>query len=756
MTRREIGFEWALEGKRPGAHDDYELLSWSDDRLGPEVFEEIRSRYATGLSADLPQVTIAVAATRERERVSRHIVLAIQDWSGHRDATNRKIVYTRWFYIPYHELAAHPVSYEALYHALAGLPVTPSPPLAVQVPEFDPTTGFGEEGVPGPDALSAAALLLTGRPVCVVGADSVPMIERLRFLDAVAALLPYGMRARLTAATWTSSTARHKIRLSFARHAPEDAYEVRWRHGAEITRRDSPANVCLDLLTRSDVRLADLLRGLARETEPLSFGPADRPMAVRLLEHSGYPELPGSADEAEPEPRGTGEPRDGGEPDNPVKRGTAAPASGAPDPPGREPAPERHGGDAVPAGTSPPAGNARRLTLPVRSVLTWLGRGHGRSPAPGAPPDGTAAPTTPYRRTADEGPAPGAVPLSMQAALGGLEHADRGKQARSGRGPQAKVTVTVAFATLGITLIGLGVVALVRAPGGDPPTGPDVAEAQPGTVVIQAANRPEDAFATNVVAEVVRRSGYRFEIRRSDIPAAAAPVEKPAVVLIAGPDSALTGEPPQGFVQAGTIPVPSPDVLVYDIGQITPEKLRAALKGQDKDVRVSLPDTDPELAEALKRRYPSLRLQPVPARDPLRALRDKVVQAAVVPRTAGDGGYARVDGPDGLPGRTILAFYNGAALNVLHDALGRVAGSIDPGALASAEYDWPGKAAARVVGAVLPPGRPSVVSRAGERDSDQGQDSLWLALVLIAAGGVAGFVALIVAIRGPSRFEPRP
>ncbi|WP_066944215.1 hypothetical protein [Microtetraspora fusca] len=755
MTRREIGFEWALEGKRPGAHDDYELLSWSDDRLGPEVFEEIRSRYATGLSADLPQVTIAVAATRERERVSRHIVLAIQEWSGHRDATNRKIVYTRWFYVPYHELAAHPVSYEALYHALAGLPVTPSPPLAVQVPEFDPAAV-----APGPDARCAAALLLTGRPVCVVGADGVPMIERLRFLDTVAALLPYGMRARLTAATWTSSTARHKIRLSFARHAPEDAYEVRWGYGAEITQRDTPAPLCLDLLTRSDVRLADMLRGLAGRTEPLSFGPADRPVAVRLLEHSGYPELlSGSADEAEREPQETEDPRDGGGPDDPAGRGTVAPASGAPDLPGREPAPERNGGDVGPAGASPPAGNARRPTLP-RSVLSRLGRGRGRAPAPGAPPGDTAAPTTPYRRTADEGPAPGAVPLSMQAALGGLEQAGHGKRARSGRGPHAKVTVTVAFATLGITLIGLGVVMLVRSSGGDPPTGPDIAGAQPGTVVIQAADRPEDAFATNVVAEVVRRSGYRFEIRRSDTPTAAAPVEKPTVVLVEGPASALAGEPPaaRGFVQVGSIPVPTPDVLVYDIGLITPEKLRAAFQGQDKDVRVSLPDTAPgELAEALKRRSPSLRLESVSGRDPLRALRDKAVQAAVVPRSAaGDGGYARLDGPDGLPGRTLLVLCNEAALDVLHDALGKVAGAIDPGVLASAEFDWPGKAAARVVGAVLPPGRPSVVSRDGEQESDQGQGSFWLALVLISAGGAAGFLAFIVAIRGPSRFESRP
>ncbi|WP_067181847.1 hypothetical protein [Microtetraspora niveoalba] len=757
MTIGEIGFEWALEGKRPGGHDDYELLSWSDARLGPEVFEEIRSRYATGISADLPQVTIAVAATRENERVTRHVVLAIQEWSGHRDATNRKIAYTRWFYVPYDELAAHRVSYEALYHALAGLPATPSPPLAVRVPGFDPAAV-----VPGPDALSAAALLLTGRPVCVVGADAAPMIERLRFLDTVAALLPYGMRSRLTAATWTSSTARHKIRLSFARHAPEDAHEVRWGYGAEITRRDSPAHVCLDLLTRSEVRLADMLRGLAGQTEPLSFGPADRPVAVRLLEHSGYPELlSGSGNEAEPErepvPLGPEEPSDSGEPGPATERGAVAPASGAPARPAHEPGPERTGGVLGPAGTPPPARNARRLTLPVRSVLNRLGRGHGREPAPGATTGGTAAPTTPYRRAADEGPS--AVPLSMRAALGGLEQADHGKRARSGRGPHAKVMLTVAFATAGITLICIGVLVLVRSPGGDPPTGPDVAGAEPGTVVIQAPKRPEDAFATNVVAEVVRRAGHRDDIRRSDTPAVGAPAEKPAVILAEGPDSALAGAPTAapGFVQVGSIPVPNPDVLVYDIGLITPEKLRAAFQGQDKEVRVSLPDTAPrELAETLKRRYPSLRLEPAPGQDPLRALRDKTVQAAVVPRSAaGDDGYARLDGPDGLPSRTLFVFCNVAALDVLHDDLGRVAASVDPGVLASADFDSPKEAAARVVGAVLPPSRPPAVSKAGEQESDQGRGSFWQALALIAGGAVFGFLALLVAIWVPSRFEPR-
>ncbi len=249
---RKIGFEWALEGKHPGSFDDYELLDHSRRRLDTRIFQEIRSRYVTGISPQLPQVTIARAKTGQDEQVVRYVVLAIQNWSEHRDGTNRRIAHTRWFYVPYEQLIEHPVTYEALYGAFAALPteLDPAAPPTVDVPALDPLTLS-----PGGDALSTAALLMTGRPVCVVGAERVEMLERLRFLDTVAALLPYGMRANLTATTWISSTAEHRIRLSFARHAPEEptpspgeterrSRSVRGRRSSTSTRLRRPRSPC--------------------------------------------------------------------------------------------------------------------------------------------------------------------------------------------------------------------------------------------------------------------------------------------------------------------------------------------------------------------------------------------------------------------------------------------------------------------------------------------------------------------------------
>ncbi|MEV4457153.1 hypothetical protein [Microbispora sp. NPDC049633] len=291
-----IGFEWALEGKRPGSYDEYGLLNWSDGRLDHEVFEKLRDRYTAGTAVDLPQVTIGTAKISENGEISHYVVLAIREWSGHHDFANRRIAYTRWFYVPYEQLVDRPVSYTALYTAFAALPLEPRPPLTVDVPPYAP-----EAVSPGPDALSAAALLLNGRPVCVVGADAVPMIDRLRFVDTVAALLPYGTRTRFTAATWTSSTTEHTIKLSFARYAPEGGQTVVWGHPAESLRDQTASKLCYQFYTRSDVPVATMVARLARDTEPLSLE-KDRPRVLQLVELSGsaVPEIEPGPDHSPP------------------------------------------------------------------------------------------------------------------------------------------------------------------------------------------------------------------------------------------------------------------------------------------------------------------------------------------------------------------------------------------------------------------------------------------------------------------------
>ena len=106
------------------------------------------------------------------------------------ESSGREIVLTSYFCVPFNELAAGSVSYHAMYQKFrrCGLPVSDRHRIQARL--------AGELGEAADAfAMRVAALLLTSKPVCIIGADcaDVGIDERLRFLDRVMSLLPYGM-----------------------------------------------------------------------------------------------------------------------------------------------------------------------------------------------------------------------------------------------------------------------------------------------------------------------------------------------------------------------------------------------------------------------------------------------------------------------------------------------------------------------------------------------------------------------------------
>jgi hypothetical protein len=208
----EIAAEWALRGK--GSNDNaYRLLECSDVNLSRENFDLVLERYSPGTLHDLPQVTIGWIPGGATS--SSYVGMAIYKRPDRVafDAGGREFVETSIFCVRYSDLAAGAVPYLALYQNFRQvvLPVSHSGRIRRRL------TVAKDAERPDSLAIRAAALLLSDQPVCVLGAGEVDLEQRLRFIDGVASLLPYGMRSRLSAATWTSSTYRtHKLRLFFA------------------------------------------------------------------------------------------------------------------------------------------------------------------------------------------------------------------------------------------------------------------------------------------------------------------------------------------------------------------------------------------------------------------------------------------------------------------------------------------------------------------------------------------------------------
>jgi hypothetical protein len=225
VTGRTISVrtQWALHGK---VLDDegYQVIACSNGDLSRANFADALGRFTPGQLASLPQASVSYLQPATRSPGGGYLALAIHwfagggqrhaDGVGQVDNQGRVTTFTSYFCAPYASLAPRGTTYLDMYRAFGAvtLPVRDGAPKEVTIAQ-------GTQQIPSIDdlAMRVAPLLLTGAPVCVLGADETSVDERLRFIDTVMGLLPYGFRARMAAATWTRPTHRnHRFRLFFS------------------------------------------------------------------------------------------------------------------------------------------------------------------------------------------------------------------------------------------------------------------------------------------------------------------------------------------------------------------------------------------------------------------------------------------------------------------------------------------------------------------------------------------------------------
>jgi hypothetical protein len=199
----------------------------------------------------------------------------------HVDATGRPVSRTSYLCVPYDDLASGPVSYGAMSEALAGtqLPYPNGALVPLTLPRLDAAALARSILEFGPDIVATTAALLLSGPVTVtVSGSDFPGVEtRVRFLDAVAALLPYGYRASLTAATWSDTGAGTRFRIVFANRARDEASRSAWGAPARVP-AEGPARRYLEYLRRvtaqsatDTAELTRLIGYLSSETSPSKY-----------------------------------------------------------------------------------------------------------------------------------------------------------------------------------------------------------------------------------------------------------------------------------------------------------------------------------------------------------------------------------------------------------------------------------------------------------------------------------------------------
>ncbi|MEV6926132.1 hypothetical protein AB0M46_16770 [Dactylosporangium sp. NPDC051485] len=300
--RGTVVTDWALYSKVPGRKMDYEIRAASmDAALAERCIRSVLAGTPEGRAEGRPEALPWYGFTG---RLGDRPAFALMElsWSEERDFTGQPITPARLLVADHAGAARESLTCTRLAAALfeirwrdihAGPPGIGDRPMRLILGAADaPAADVERLGV---DFVgTVAALVLDGAQIVFTAAEhQYPAVaERLRILDAVYALLPYAYRHYLSAATWASHRARHRISLTFAERAATGQVEVpldgRAMPQPQSDEAQAYARVLAGLLKKGKT-VTQIAQHLAAQTQlDLCRGPAD---AVDLLQRMDLPGL---------------------------------------------------------------------------------------------------------------------------------------------------------------------------------------------------------------------------------------------------------------------------------------------------------------------------------------------------------------------------------------------------------------------------------------------------------------------------------
>ncbi|MER7815774.1 hypothetical protein [Streptomyces sp. NPDC096153] len=288
--------DWALWGKEPHTNSGYKVLAACPPDRSADFNRDIH-RWSPGTPAPgdrLPWITLGPCTAPDGTPT---VGIFLLEGTDAVDRTNRPICRIDHFAVPAAEVSGLALSWCGLARAAldavpqlaaagaapARLPVAPGGRLVTQV-----TAHVGPRVTEAVHWLAAAAGYLLDGTVVVTGGRMYDPLVLLDVLDCVAAMLPFGMRRTLSAATWVSSGSEVPMRLYWG--VPDEApgvVSLAW--GGELPDvggLSADARAYRDLLIEAWARHGGeaVLEHLADAREPMDIeGPDAHDEALRVL-----------------------------------------------------------------------------------------------------------------------------------------------------------------------------------------------------------------------------------------------------------------------------------------------------------------------------------------------------------------------------------------------------------------------------------------------------------------------------------------
>jgi hypothetical protein len=287
---------WSILSKYPDDENDYRIISSSKEQIeGKKVFPLIRQ----WMVGELPYQAADPLSGAPRyicgiEKTLSLLIITEQNWTAYSDSSGRPVQQYTSLFIPFQNAAEHalsfhqmtklfnePTSKSFLDEKYAGImhgretPLDRSP-MPISLPSREEALNYYVKSLSQfelGDVINLTAVLLD-KPLGLTWfkENKIALHLGIRWLDAILALLPYGLRFDCPASSWASATVKHHMRLYWCKGVLSDHHHARFSDAGlrcNFSGGDGYSSAFNQKLEK--IGLTRLVDHLSRIVEPMQF-----------------------------------------------------------------------------------------------------------------------------------------------------------------------------------------------------------------------------------------------------------------------------------------------------------------------------------------------------------------------------------------------------------------------------------------------------------------------------------------------------
>lgn len=276
---QKISGEIAIRTKIPKHKGDYKIFIISKGQIKENDFESIFHQYSVANLECNNNDSARQLPWYSCGKFDNYLSAIRYECTNEKDAQNRLISAACCLCVPLKDVLSNKIAFEPIVTQIPSLTIYDQKlkenyDISPDSKKFIDNSKSAIEEMGFEFAAYIASLLII-KPIAIIGGSELTPDKRLRCLDSILSLLPFGARINMSISTWAESCVDHSIKLCFTNSVKKEQIKVDWKetNGDLLGKYQIPFYYYSNLVRlKKMIGIPFILRTLLELNKPIEFG----------------------------------------------------------------------------------------------------------------------------------------------------------------------------------------------------------------------------------------------------------------------------------------------------------------------------------------------------------------------------------------------------------------------------------------------------------------------------------------------------